>query len=209
MEWKEEILKHHHVDEPGPELHFDKVHASRILVIASAHLVHPSLPLLCAPFQTINVHKVQCRLDCIMGTLDDWASVRWLGGFGGMLSRGNFLKLSLLSGWKCFRNFPNVTPAVKPRNFHDMTPPKNANYLKMAPHKLPVSRKWPPPPSKTAGPPSQVINNHPLAIHYPSEVSLAALAFASFGRHHSLILTSICPCPFNNPYWPPFVISPL
>ena len=27
---------------------------------------------------------------------------------------------------------------------HD--PPKDANYLKMAPHKLPISGKWPPPP---------------------------------------------------------------
>ena len=34
-----------------------------------------------------------------------------------------------------------IMMAVKLRNFHDMTPPKDANYLKMAPHKLPISGK--------------------------------------------------------------------
>ena len=43
-----------------------------------------------------------------------------------------------------------VTMAVKPRNFHNMTPPKDANYLKVTPHKLPISEKWPP--TKTATP---------------------------------------------------------
>ena len=32
--------------------------------------------------------------------------------------------------------------------FPYMNPPKDANYLKMAPHKLPISGKWPPPPAK-------------------------------------------------------------
>ena len=39
-------------------------------------------------------------------------------------------------------------------------PPNDASLVKMAPHKLPISGKWPP--SKTAGPPSQVINDQPL-----------------------------------------------
>ena len=34
-----------------------------------------------------------------------------------------------------------VTMAVKLRNFHNMTPLKDANYLKMASHKLPISGK--------------------------------------------------------------------
>ena len=34
-----------------------------------------------------------------------------------------------------------VTMAVEPRNFHHITPPNDANYLKMASLKLPVSRK--------------------------------------------------------------------
>ena len=29
---------------------------------------------------------------------------------------------------------------------YDPPPPKDDNYLKMAPHKLPISEKWPPPP---------------------------------------------------------------
>ena len=90
-----------------------------------------------------------------MGILDERTIIGWLGGFGGMLPRGNFWNLSVLNVWKCIGNVSNVTPvwlvlsktvtmAVKPRNFHDMTPPKDANYLKMPPHKLPISRKWPP-----------------------------------------------------------------
>ena len=90
MEWKEEILKHHRVDEPGPELRFNKVHASRILAIASAHLAHPLLPFLCAPFQTMNLHEAHRLLDRVMGTLDERTSICWLGRFGGMLPRGNF-----------------------------------------------------------------------------------------------------------------------
>ena len=59
------------VDWTRPRIHFDKVHASRILEIVSAHLGHPSLPFLSTPFQTINLHKVHCRLDRVMGTLDE------------------------------------------------------------------------------------------------------------------------------------------
>ena len=107
-----------------------------------------------------------------MGTLDERTSIRWLGGFGGMLPQGHFWNLSLLNGWKCIRNVSNVTPAVKSRNFHDTTAPKGANYLKMAPHKLPVSGKWPPPPPPPPAklpPPThtQVINYQPLKAPAP------------------------------------------
>ena len=98
------FLRSYRVDESGPELRFAKVHASRILAIASAHLAQPSLPFLCAPFQTINRHKVHRRLDRVMGTLDERTSIRCLGGLGGMLPRGEFWNLNLLNGWKCIRN---------------------------------------------------------------------------------------------------------
>ena len=74
---------------------FDNFHASRIVAIASAHLAHPSLPFLCAAFQTISLHKVQRRLDRVMGTLDELTSTSWLGG-SGHAPPGKFLKFEPL-----------------------------------------------------------------------------------------------------------------
>ena len=93
-----------------------------------------------------------------MGTLDERTSIHWLGGFGGMLPWGNFVKFEPLNGWKCIRNFSKVTrlqfDQYHNKDRHDgsetekfpryMTPPKDANYLKVARHKLPTSGKWPP-----------------------------------------------------------------
>ena len=99
-----------------------------------------------------------------MGTLDERTSIRWLGGFRGMLPWGNFWNLRLLNGWKCISNFQmslrfdeyhNKGRHVKSRNLHDMPPPpppppKGRQLFKDG---LPTSYQFPesPPPPPLTG----------------------------------------------------------
>ena len=49
-----------------------------------------------------------------------------------------------------------------------ITPPKNTNYLKMAPHKPPVFGKWPPPPPQQYCRPPLTGNKRPAPKSFPT-----------------------------------------
>ena len=66
------------------------VHASHILANASAHLFHPSLPFLVLRSKQSICTKCIVGRDRLMGTVDERTSIRWLGGFGRLLPRGDF-----------------------------------------------------------------------------------------------------------------------
>ena len=127
-----------------------------------------------------------------MGALDECTSIRWLGRFGGM---PKWLEMHE----KCFKchsclistTTKTTMMVVKPRNFHDMTPPKDANYFKYGPPQTTNFQKVtppPPPPSKTASPPSQVINDQPLKWITLLPLKIISKVRNNCSKHATIIL---------------------